>query len=168
MQTQLKSPLDYTEEYAEDFASLTSSCGSTQYAVTIPASYALSTRTPDVPAPTLACTTVYAPKSGDTCNSISEANQVSTYGITNRNGLYSDCSNLATKSSLCMPDKCTTYKVGLNDTCDGIIEKSANAISGSQFLAWNPNINALCSNIGDQIDKYICLRHVRHLRLNWT
>lgn len=159
MQTQLKSPLDYTEEYAEDFASLTSSCGSTQYAFTTAAPYALSTRTKDAPIPTIICTATYTVNSGDTCNTISEAKQVSTYGITYRNGLYSDCSNLAVKSSICVPDKCTTYKVRSNDTCDGIIEQSGNAISGSQFLAWNPNINALCSNLGDLIDKYICLRY---------
>ncbi|KAF2824331.1 hypothetical protein CC86DRAFT_420818 [Ophiobolus disseminans] len=157
MQTQLKSPLDYTEEYAEDFASLTSSCGSTQYTLTTPTSYALSTRSQDAPLPTPTCKTTHAIKSGDTCNSISEANNVSTFGITNRNSLYSDCSNLARRSTICIPEQCTLYKVKLNETCDSIIETHGNGVSGAQFLAWNPNINDLCSNVGDLIDTYICL-----------
>ncbi|KAH8692485.1 hypothetical protein GQ44DRAFT_765329 [Phaeosphaeriaceae sp. PMI808] len=157
MQTQLKSPLDYTEEYAEDFASLTSSCGSTQYTLTTPTSYALGTRSQDAPLPTPTCKTTYAIKSGDTCNSISEANKVSTFGITNRNSLYSDCSNLAGRSTICIPEQCTTYKVKLNETCDSIIETHGNGISGAQFLAWNPNINDMCLNVDDLIDTYICL-----------
>lgn len=167
MQTQLKSPLDYTEEYAEDFASLTSSCGSTQYTLTTPTSYALGTRSQDAPLPTPTCKTTYAVKSGDTCNSISEVNKVSTFGITNRNSLYSDCSNLAGRSTICIPDQCTIYKVKINETCDSIIEKYGNGISGAQFLAWNPNINDMCLNVDDLIDTYICLRYV-HLGVSTT
>lgn len=159
IQTQLNSPLDFTEELAEDFASLTSSCGSTAYATTKPAPYALGTRSEEslLPAPT--CTTTYTLSNADTCNSISEARQVSTYGITNLNSLYSDCSNLETRTSICLPEKCTIYKVKSNDTCESIIESSSTPINGVQLLAWNPTINDLCSNIKDLIEKYICLRY---------
>lgn len=92
--TLLDSPFDFTEEFAEEFASLTSSCGSTQYGYTTPGPYALGTQTSDAPLPTPTCTNSYVVKGTDTCNSISTAYNVSTYSITSRNNMYSDCSNL--------------------------------------------------------------------------
>ena len=80
-QTLLNSPFDFTQELAEDFASLTSSCGSTQYGHTTPGPYALGTRTSDAPLPAPTCTNAYAAKGTDTCNSVSTAYNVSTYSI---------------------------------------------------------------------------------------
>lgn len=159
-QTQLNSPFDFDSTFAKDFAKLTSSCGSTQYGYTTPAAYALSTRTTDSVLPTPVCTNSYSIKAKDTCDSISTAYNVSTYSVTSRNGLSSDCSNIANVSSICLPEKCNVYQVQDGDTCDSIIRTHAKGISGSQFLAWNPNINTLCSNLGDLWKTFICLRYV--------
>ena len=158
--TLLSSPFDFTEEFAKEFASLTSSCGSTQYGYTTPGPYALGTQTSDDPLPTPTCTNSYAVKGTDTCNSISTAYNVSTYSITSRNNLYSDCSNLAAVGTICIPQQCNIYQIQSNDTCDSIIQAHGNGISGSQFLAWNPNINALCSNLGTLRQTFICFRSV--------
>lgn len=159
-QTLLNSPFDFTPEFAEDFANLTSSCGSTNYGYITPAAYALSIRTTDPPLPTPTCTNTYHVQSNDTCNSISVAYDVSTYSIVDRNDLYSDCSNLASVASICIPQQCNIYEVQRNDTCDSIIQTYGNGISGAQFLAWNPNINDLCSNLGDFRETFICLGYV--------
>jgi hypothetical protein len=52
-QTQLNSPLEYNDWDAQGFASLTSSCASSQYTLTLPpTSYALGTWLQDAPLPT--------------------------------------------------------------------------------------------------------------------
>jgi hypothetical protein len=91
-QTLLNSPFDYTEEFAEDFASLTSSCGATQYSFTTPAAYALGTQPSETPLPAPSCTETYTIKADDTCDSISTAFNVSTISIVLGNRLLSDCS----------------------------------------------------------------------------
>jgi hypothetical protein len=91
-QTLLNSPFDYTEEFAEEFASLTSSCGATQYSFTPPATYALGTQPSETPLPAPSCSQTYTVKAGDTCNSISTTFNVSTNAIVLGNGLLSDCS----------------------------------------------------------------------------
>ncbi|KAF9736405.1 LysM domain-containing protein [Paraphaeosphaeria minitans] len=156
-QTLLNSPFDYTEEFAEEFASLTSSCGATQYSYTQPAAYALGTQSSETPLPAPACTQTYTVKADDTCNSISTAFNVSTSSIVLGNRLLSDCSNLAAVGTICIPQACNIYQIQSDDTCDSIIVARASGVSAPQFLAWNPNINTLCSNLGTLRETYICL-----------
>jgi LysM domain len=50
---------------------------------------------------------------------------------------------------------CKTYTVSQNDTCDGIA--ITNDISTTQFLAWNPIINAGCNNLYSSVGYEICV-----------
>ena len=62
------------------------------------------------------CTGSYTVQANDTCNSIAEANHVSTYYLVHVNNINLCCEDLpAPGSTLCVPDTC--------DTCDSIISQ---------------------------------------------
>jgi hypothetical protein len=158
LQTQLGSPFGYDEDRAEDFASLTSSCSKTNYAFTTPSVYSLDTTTTAPPVTTPICASTYVVQTDDTCNSIALSQSISTFSLYNTNGIWPSCGNLAIGDSLCIKDTCTTYEVQSSDTCDSILLGLSNTITGSQLLAWNPNINALCANLHDFEETVICVR----------
>lgn len=161
VQTQLNSPFGFDEEFAQDFQSLTSSCGSSGYSFTTPAAYAVGTNLPgraeDANAPS--CSNPYVVKSGDSCDAIALARQVSTFSIVKAGGLRSDCSDLIPGASLCLPDPCTLYRVQEGDECTSIISTHS-GITGYGFLSWNPNITPLCNNLGDVVTNLVCVRQV--------
>lgn len=159
MQIQLNSPFGYDEDFEIDFKSATSSCSATRYTFTSPATYALSSSTaaPSSSAssgPT--CSNPYKVQDDDTCDSIALAQNVSTEGILNSGGISSSCSNLHAVGSLCLPPPCVLYQVQVDDTCESILEAYP-GITGSQFLAWNPNVNRICGNLMYFTDTYICV-----------
>lgn len=159
LQTRLNSPFDYTEESEEDFRSLTASCSKTQYPVTSPAPYAISTWDTETPVPTPTCTNPISLSSGDTCSSIATQYNVSTDNLLSQNSIpWGSCKDLGPYGSLCLPDQCNVHKLNSLDTCDSIVEKYG--ISDVQFLAWNPNINSMCTNLRDYTDSYLCVGYV--------
>lgn len=167
-QLQLNSPFGYDANFASSFTSLTSSCSKTGYSFTRPPPYVSATSTSAAasttstasatPTDTLdaACVRLYTIQANDTCNSIAVAQSVSTYAVYGPSGLR-DCDQLPTGGKLCLLGQCTTYKVTLNDTCDSIIAAAGITVSPAMFVAWNPNINTLCTNLAYLIDSYICL-----------
>lgn len=87
---------------------------------------------------------------GDICDSISAANNVSTYQLAAINpSIDSTCSNLIPGNTLCLgtsgEDCQTTYIVRPDDTCEGIA--SAHAINSTLLSLNNPQIDSRCSNI---------------------
>ena len=60
------------------------------------------------------------------------------------NSLQTACANFPQNGSLCLINTCSVCTVQQNDTCDGI--SSANNISTTQLLAWNPTDIASGSN----------------------
>lgn len=166
---QLNSPFGYDPDFASAHTSLTSSCSKTGYDFTSPPPYvppastttATGTAT-SIPSasPTDAldpgCVRLYTVQAGDTCNSIAVSQNVSTFAVYGSSGLE-DWSNLPTGSKLCLLGQCVTYQVQLGDTCDTIIAAAGITVSPSMFVAWNPNINAVCSNLISLVDDYICL-----------
>lgn len=165
---QLNSPFGYDAQFAVQFASITASCTKTGYAVTIPPPYAISTAgsstTSSPPAsPTLdsSCVTIYTIASGATCNSIAVARNVSSYSVYGPNGIK-DCSSLPTGQKLCLLGQCRRYQIKQGDTCTGIIATTGKYIDPEIFVAWNPNINSVCSNLGSLIGQEICLRSGSH------
>lgn len=158
VQTQLNSPFGFHDDFAQDFDSTTSSCGTTKYPYTSPAPYALNTSATEAasPANTASCSNPYKVQLGDTCDSIATSQKVSTYSVISAGGLSPGCTNLIPDSSLCLPRACSLYRVQYDDTCDTII--AANGLSGVDLLAWNPNINALCGNIYALAETLICVR----------
>ena len=158
MQIQLNSPFGYDDEFADDFKSATSSCSATGYVYTSPSAYVESSSktAPSNSIPTPTCSDPYKVQPDDTCESIALAQNVSTEGILNTGGLSQSCSNLHAVGTLCLPPSCALYKVQVDDTCDKILS-SHPGLTGSQLLAWNPNINRMCGNIRYFEDTYICV-----------
>lgn len=87
----------------------------------------------------------YTVVSGDDCQVIAQKENVATGTLISVNNLLRDCSNLELGSTLCLPQNCTTYLVQPGDTCYSIAD--AKAISFPQFMAYNPSINRLCTNL---------------------
>jgi hypothetical protein len=159
MEIQLNSPFGYDDEFAADFDSITSSCGASGYAFTSPAPYALNSTATTISTPTTtpSCSSPYLVQSGDTCDSIALAYNVSTFSIITAGSLSPDCGNLQACSSLCLPSSCNLYRVQYDDTCESILAANTN-VTGTNLLSWNPNINVLCTNIGYFVQTLICLR----------
>ncbi|KAI0191720.1 LysM domain-containing protein [Xylaria flabelliformis] len=144
-QIQLSSPFGYSEIYAESFAKLTADCGATGYSYAAPTQYALNA-TASAPA-TPACTgSSYTTQDGDTCISVSASNGISTYNLITGNALSAGCANfLTTGTALCLQKTCNTYQLQYGDTCDSLT--AGWNITFAQLQAWNPMINAGCSNL---------------------
>ncbi|KAG6811289.1 hypothetical protein H0H92_008156 [Tricholoma furcatifolium] len=96
------------------------------------------------------CDRIYTVASGDTCDGISAAQNVSTYqlGLDNPE-IDAACDNLIVGETLCLgfqgADCTSVYVVASGDGCD-TIATDANATL-TTLLANNPNVNADCSNI---------------------
>lgn len=161
-QTQLNSPFGYDVDFASDFQSKTLSCSATGYPFTVPAAYSTtsstSSTTGTAATPTTTCATPYTVQSGDNCNSIAQAKNVSTFSVINVNGLNPNCDNLVAGAIICLASPCNLYLVQSTDTCDGIIQAQGTTITGTQLLAWNPDINSLCGNLYKLQGNYICVR----------
>lgn len=158
MQTQLNSPFGWTEESAEYFESQKANCSTTEYPVTSPASYAINASSTSTQSPisTPICADPYEVQPDDTCESISLAQNVSTFGLMQAGGLSPSCHNLQAVGSLCLPPPCTLYRVHIDDTCDSIVEAHP-GMTGTNILAWNPSIHMRCGNIRLMADEYICV-----------
>lgn len=97
------------------------------------------------------CSRTYTVVDGDICDSISAANNASTYQLAaiNSGTIDSTCGNLAAGNSICLgtsgEDCQATYVVQDNDTCEGIM--GVYGINSTMLMTNNPNIEADCSNI---------------------
>jgi hypothetical protein len=161
---QLDSPFGYDPAFASKHISRTASCSKTGYAFTKPAPYPiLGTTTisgqPSTPTFDASCITLYTFQAGDTCNSVAVARNVSSYAVYGPTGI-TNCSNLPTGKKICLLGQCRRYQVKTGDTCDGIIAANSVTVDPQVFVAWNPNIDALCRNIQDLVGEQICLRYV--------
>ncbi|KAM7203245.1 hypothetical protein V8F33_002236 [Rhypophila sp. PSN 637] len=141
--SQLSSPFEYADALADEFTSLTASCGASGYSFTSPAPYGSTitiTRTIQLPEgtetasvatsstppnPTPACNRPYTVQPGDTCISISEENQVSTYGLIHSNNI---------------------------DSCSKVVEE--HEIDMIDWLTWNPIFDSYCTNAGPQFTNW--------------
>ncbi|KAH7392283.1 hypothetical protein DE146DRAFT_634435 [Phaeosphaeria sp. MPI-PUGE-AT-0046c] len=155
IQTRLQMPLKSDPDLAKTFTSLTKQCSKTGYAVTTPAStqwILWGTSTPTVssgntPKPTGCQGTMYTVKSGDTCQSVSYANSVSTADLLMANNLQAFCANFPKSGNLCISKaaKCKVYTVKKGDTCASI--GTANKLTWTQVVAWNPIFGDSCNSI---------------------
>ncbi|KAG9042174.1 hypothetical protein FS837_011194 [Tulasnella sp. UAMH 9824] len=96
------------------------------------------------------CARSYEVQSGDTCDGISAANNVSTYQLYTLNTDINDsCSNLWIGQTLCLGlsegDCQTTYVVASGDYCWLIATN--HGIDTETLLSNNPQVNSDCSNI---------------------
>ncbi len=155
VQTQLNSPFGYHPEFAQDFQSMTQSCGANGYAFTSPAPYAVSTNPAPTPeAPT--CSEPYIVQPGDSCDAIALSKGVPTYAVKTAGNLNFGCTNLQVGASLCLPSRCTLHRVQYDETCESIMAQH-NGLNAVSLLNWNPNINPLCTNLGSLAKTLICV-----------
>jgi hypothetical protein len=105
------------------------------------------------------CIREYTVKAGDICDSISAANNASTYqlGAINPGRINAACTNLIPGSSICLgteAEDCTQTLVVTPDlTCEQIY--AASQINSTIFAFNNPQVNAECSNI--YIGEVLCV-----------
>ncbi|KAF7313193.1 hypothetical protein MKEN_01005800 [Mycena kentingensis (nom. inval.)] len=107
------------------------------------------------------CNRRYTVQENDICDSISAANNVSTYQLATVNAGYIDagCGNLIPGDSICLgyngdtEDCIATYVVQKDDSCDAI--ESQFAIGKDTLYANNPQINEDCDNI--YIGEVLCV-----------
>lgn len=157
---QLESVVGYSDDWAEDFASMTSSCGATDYTWTSPGTYgstvsttASTTATSTSATATQSCSSTYTVQTNDTCNSIAATQTVSTYNLMIANSFTIICSNLPdVGNEICIPATCTTTTLLHGNSCDGFMS-DWNA-SMAKVLTWNPIIDDSCDNL--------------HLFVGWT
>ncbi|KAI0714387.1 hypothetical protein C8T65DRAFT_644159 [Cerioporus squamosus] len=98
----------------------------------------------------------YTIQPGDTCESVASSHSLSLDQLIAINGLDISCGKLpAPGGKICLSGSCPLYTVKPKDTCLGIYQ--ANAISWSQLLAWNPQLDDYCTNIDTQVGKGICI-----------
>jgi hypothetical protein len=161
---ELASPFGYDDVVAQNYASLTSSCNATTYSYATPTQYALNVTATTEPAAVMttmasSCTGLYEVSDDDTCNSVAQALNVSTYSLLYMNNLDLYCLNWAStavNTTLCIPPQCETRVWQATDTCDSVVSGLSN-VTVPQFLAWNPNFNALCQNAVNYIDYVVCV-----------
>ncbi|KAK4186063.1 hypothetical protein QBC35DRAFT_465066 [Podospora australis] len=156
----LSSPVGYDAEVAADFASATVNCSATGYSYstsTYPVIRTSSTTgtasSSALPTSTGCPGSTRAVAAGDTCHSVAKAAGVSTYGLIAANNLDIFCSQLETTA--CLPPTCKTYLWAPYDICEEVAAKSN--ITLAQFLAWNPNFDAACTNAQEWRGWNVCI-----------
>lgn len=157
----LESSLSYDDDAEQDFKSLTASCKAPGNDYTAATGY-LSTPSPAKAALTVPaswCASKYTVKAGDTCDSISLTNSVSTFGIVHANGLFLSCENLpSTGNQICLPPKCAIKRIHYGHTCLGLAEMYG--VTEAQLVDWNPNFDSACLTIGRWYHTHICVSYV--------
>ncbi|EIN04658.1 hypothetical protein PUNSTDRAFT_128216 [Punctularia strigosozonata HHB-11173 SS5] len=113
-----------------------------------------------IAAPALAatCSRSYTVQEGDICDSISAAQNVSTYQLAVANSnIDPACSNLLPGETLCLgnegEDCSTTYVVKADDTCDTI--GGVAGVNSTMLTLNNPQINQDCTNL--YIGEVLCV-----------
>ncbi|OLN88298.1 LysM domain-containing protein-like protein 2 [Colletotrichum chlorophyti] len=126
----------------DDFDEMVSSCSvpasSYTYVYTPPPPVATTTgvtSVPPSPTPTCRGTTITVQES-DTCESISEANDVATDRMIADNYLDYSCHELKAGMGLCIQDTCKTAKIQEGQTCEAISRN--NGFTVVQLTSWNP------------------------------
>ncbi|KAF6812966.1 LysM domain-containing protein [Colletotrichum plurivorum] len=152
----LNSPFGFDEGFAADFKSRTASCGVAGYAFTSPAPYAVSTLPPAATETGAACEAPYEVQPGDSCDSIATARGVSTHAVIRAGNAGPGCTNLAAGKKLCLPEPCTQYRVEWDDSCADVLA-AVPGLQAQHLLTWNPNINPLCTNLGDMVSHLLCV-----------
>ncbi|KAK5796865.1 hypothetical protein VI817_006148 [Penicillium citrinum] len=166
LQLDQSSGFSHSGEFEKEFSFLTSSCGNKRFAPSTAMPIALNpsqkSSTVLASASTSAtagpCMEMYTIQEDDTCNGICKAENVSTYSLMSYNRLKAYCKDLPPAGTkLCMPPSCDIYTVQGKDTCRSIAAAQPGYVTITQIQAWNPNLNALCTNMKQQEGMQICV-----------
>lgn len=96
---------------------------------------------------------MYTTKGNETCDSIAQANSVSSYALYSGNsGQLSSCKNIPSGLELCIPATCTTYTTKSNQTCTDIeLDRGMTFNTLRDYNSW---IWPDCSNFQSGIKNY--------------
>ena len=121
---------------------LPSACGLTGV-VTIPTPPTISLTVTEPEAPSCQIKS-YIVKAGDTCDSIAQANSISSGTLYDTNPKLTNCSTPIVGTKLCLPSQCEKlYKVKSGEGC--VSAANANGISWQQLVDWNGMVD--CSGV---------------------
>ncbi len=102
----------------------------------------------------------YSIKATDTCNTIAKANGISTEWMLRTNNLAPYCAQFpAAGKTICIDTnhKCKTYTVKTGDTCGSIGDTVVPALSWTQVMTWNPEVDPGCTKINTYVGYEICV-----------
>ncbi|KAF7556062.1 hypothetical protein G7Z17_g1763 [Cylindrodendrum hubeiense] len=136
-----------------DYSTLTSSCSKTGFALATTVTGSPSTTSE----PALHCSgDEYTVQAGDTCQSISKAQDVATAWMLYDNNLQAFCAGFPTAGDkICIVNQCKTYTIQADDTCQGIAV--ASNISMVQLYTWNPVLGSSCNRMSLSVGHTVCL-----------
>jgi LysM repeat protein len=105
--------------------------------------------------PDRSCMQKYAVVSGDTCDGIGAAFNMTGSAINSANPTISGCTNVEVGQILCIPDRSCIFKytVVSGDSCSGIGAEFN--ITGSDIVSANPKVNSGCTNL--QTGQVLCI-----------
>ncbi|RAL00815.1 uncharacterized protein BO80DRAFT_407163 [Aspergillus ibericus CBS 121593] len=176
-QTEISNGYFYYDDLAEQYTSLTSSCGvstldlptSTSVVVKRHAalyslhlspstcsSNFLSSSSPSA-TPTACSDRSAVIQPGDTCDTFAATNNVSTWRMLLENGLQSGCVDTPSNGTLCVTGHCQTHLATANDSCMSLARQYG--ISITQFITWSSVLNSLCSNFDVLVGHYVCVSY---------
>lgn len=165
---QLESPLGYDDEFAEDFSSVTESCGASGYTYSTPPVYGTSigststsssrTSTSSTTASPSSCATPYTVGDDDTCESIAAAQNVSSFGIVDKNNLDVFCHLPDAGGEICLPGQCRTHFLLIDDNCASLSRQYN--VTRVQLVSWNSNFDPQCLFIERWRYTTVCVRYV--------
>jgi LysM repeat protein len=129
------------------------------------------------PTPTPTCTgKTYVSTQGDTCQSISKSQSISTDRLVEINNLDYACKSLVPGTNLCIDKTCETYTVKANETCQSIVK--GQKFGMVQLIGWNPSVTSFslpkyieyfisdkdfrtihqnCDNLGSMVGRSVCI-----------
>ncbi|KAL3453555.1 hypothetical protein BJX65DRAFT_292598 [Aspergillus insuetus] len=139
-----------------NYSSLTSSCSKTDFPITVtPPSTGRRTPTSTL-TPSPSCSgTMYTLAAGDTCQSVSKSQQISTAWLLYDNALPAFCIDFPASGDLCVERSCTTYTLREADTCKSIAQ--AHVLTQTQLQTWNPVLSVNCRDIQLSVGDEICI-----------
>ncbi|KXJ84885.1 pectate lyase superfamily protein-domain-containing protein [Microdochium bolleyi] len=141
MQASPYSAFDTTPWYGQAAAYVNSKC-----AQRIPTTAQPSLATPNpVPAPFCASGLWVNSASGDTCDSLAWAHNVSSASLFSGNNNITICANIPAGQRLCMPPKCNVHTVKDGETC--LLIEALNLLEIDSIRANNPWLDRFCSNL---------------------
>lgn len=163
---EVNSEIGHTKARSAEFQSAISSCGKTGYTYIEPANHS---STPEAPAESTIssknwsahrmssdCAYTYRVREGDTCESISVDQSVSTKGLIEGNdAINSRCDGLKAGQDLCMPEQCKVHFVESGDSCESLAEKYG--ATPNDLAKWNPRMYIQCNDFRYSKPTYICV-----------
>lgn len=160
---QLESPLGYDTEFAEDFSSVTESCGASTYSYTTPPAYGTPVQPTSSESSTstvepIPCATPYTIGEGDTCETIAAAQNVSSFGLIDMNNLDIFCHLPDAGKEICLPAQCHTHFLLVSDNCGTLIRQYN--VTRVELVSWNSNLDPQCLFIERWRHTTVCVGYV--------